>query len=709
MSSDAGEGLGIANSGFGGIATKQGATYRVSLYARTAKDFAGTLRISLLDEQDREIGSRNFSGLGVQWNKLSGEIVCQSTTTQARLCVLVTEPGQIDVDFVSLFPQDTWKQRPNGMRADLMQILADMKPAFVRFPGGCIVEGKTLDNAYRWKDTIGAVASRRQNWNRWADWDSPQYYQSYGLGFFEFFQLCEDIGAQPVPILNCGMACQFQSGQLVPLDELQPWIQDALDLVEFANGSADSPWGSKRAEMGHPEPFQMKYLGVGNEQWGPEYFPRYERFLTAIRAKYPDLHIITTSGPGVDDDNWQFAYSQFKTIPADIVDEHYYRSPQWFLDHDNRYDNYDRRGPKVFAGEFAAHGPGRRNDLQCALSEAAFMTGLVRNADVVCMSSYAPLFNKVGSTQWLPDLIWFDNTRVFGTPSYYVQKLFSLHRGDEVIPLTVTQPQPSAMVPQGQIGVGTWLTKAEFKDIRVEQDSQTVYASKFSDGTNGWTFSRGNWQVKEGCLQQTSTEPNVRAMLDDTLSGDLTLTLKARALSGDEGFLISFQGAADDGKGWWNLGGWGNRQHGLEAAGVPQLRVPGHIETGRWYDVKIELQGDAIRCYLDGRKIHDVRRLTSKDLYAVASYDRDAGETILKVVNVSDITHRTAIRLQGARDVGSEARQILLTSDNPADVNSLDAPTQVAPREAPLAGVSSDFPHDFPAHSLTVLRLKTPR
>lgn len=439
-----GQGFGIANYGYGGIALKAGENYFVSVRARG--EAITELTAVLEDETGRALGSAKLAGIGMEWKQFDATIKASGPAVHARVVVLANAVGRVDLDVVSLFPENTWKKRRNGMRADLVQLLADLKPAFLRFPGGCIVEGKDLPNRYQWKDTIGDIAVRPQNWNRWQDairnQPAPQYYQTYGLGFFEYFQLCEDIGAEPVPILNCGMACQYQSKQLVPLDQLDPFLRDMLDLVEFANGSTTSEWGAKRAAMGHPEPFNLKYLGVGNEQWGEDYFDRYKIFQAALKAKYPTLQLVTTAGPGVDDGHWKLAWDKFKSgTPADVVDEHYYRPPQWFLENATRYDRQDRAGPKVFAGEFAAHdGRTRKASLRAAVSEAAFMTGLVRNSDIVTMSAYAPLLAKAGAVQWAPDLIWFDSTRVYGTASYHVQALFSRNRLDVVLPVTVEGP-----------------------------------------------------------------------------------------------------------------------------------------------------------------------------------------------------------------------------------------------------------------------------
>ncbi len=345
---------------------------------------------------------------------------------------------------ISLFPNDTWKQRPRGLRADLVQLLADMKPGFLRFPGGCIVEGKELANRYQWKKTVGDIDSRQLIINRWNNEFNhrlaPDYFQTFGLGFYEYFQLSEDIGASPLPILSCGMACQFNSAELVPMDQLDPYIQDALDLIEFANGATTTKWGKLRADMGHPAPFNLKLLGVGNEQWGPQYIERYKVFASAIKAKYPEVKIVSGAGPSPDDEMFVYASKELKALKADIIDEHYYRAPDWFLKNAQRYDSYDRKGPKIFAGEYAAQSvaianPDNKNNWQCALSEAAFMTGLERNAEVVYMTSYAPLFAHAEGWQWTPDLIWFDNLRSYGTPNYYVQKLFSTNRGSKVLPL----------------------------------------------------------------------------------------------------------------------------------------------------------------------------------------------------------------------------------------------------------------------------------
>lgn len=435
--------FGIANEGFRGMGLKQGETYHFSAQIRRV---AGDpkLRIALYGADGTLLDSAGASGFSSDWRKYSAVLHPCSTDPRAKLYVLLEGAGALDIDMVSLFPEKTWKNRPGGLRADMVQMLADIKPGFLRFPGGCIVEGSELDKRYQWKKTIGPVEERELLINRWnyefIHRPTPDYYQSFGLGFFEFFQLCEDIGAEPLPIINCGMACQFNSGELVPLDQLDPYIQDALDLIEFANGPTTSAWGAKRAALGHPGPFNLKMLGIGNEQWGPQYIERYARFADAIKARRPEIRLVAAAGPEPADSRFLFAWEKLRELKADVIDEHCYAKPEWFFNNVHRYDNYDRNGPKVFMGEYAAQSDKvvsvkNRNNLECALAEAAYMIGMERNADVVCMAAYAPLFAHADAWQWRPNLVWCDNLRVFGTPSYYVQQLFSLNRGDRVLPV----------------------------------------------------------------------------------------------------------------------------------------------------------------------------------------------------------------------------------------------------------------------------------
>ena len=439
-----GKGFGVTNEGFRGIGVQQGAEYTFCVYARRVDGTPTGLRIELEDPDGRMLGQARVAGVTPEWKEYTSTIRASATSSKARLNVLVEGRGTLDIDMISLYPKETWKMRPNGLRSDLVQLLRDMKPGFLRFPGGCIVEGRHLGTRYQWKTTIGDLADRQLIINRWNDEfkhrPTPDYYQSFGLGFYEYFLLSEDIGAEPLPILNCGMACQFNTGELAALEDLDHYIQDALDLIEFANSPITNPWGRKRAEMGHPAPFNLKMIGVGNEQWGPQYIERYKVFAKVLKEKHPEIALVSSAGPAPEGERFDFLWNQLRALKADIVDEHYYKEPKWFRENVHRYDTYPRKGPKVFAGEFAAQSariasPENRNNWECALSEAAFMTGLERNADLVVMASYAPLLAHTEAWQWTPNLIWFDNLRSYGTPNYYVQKLFSANRGTTILPV----------------------------------------------------------------------------------------------------------------------------------------------------------------------------------------------------------------------------------------------------------------------------------
>jgi alpha-L-arabinofuranosidase len=445
--------FGIANEGFRGMGVRKGEAYDFAAEIRNVSDAPG-LRIELYSHDGALLDSVRLAKFAGEWKKYTAVLHPNDTDAAAKLYVLVDGKGAVDLDFISLFPENTWKHRPGGLRADMVQALADLHPGFLRFPGGCIVEGSELDKRYQWKKTIGPVEERKLLINRWnyefLHRPTPDYFQSFGLGFYEFFQMCEDIGAQPLPILNCGMACQFNSGELCPLDDVDTYIQDALDLIEFANGPTTSEWGAKRAALGHPEPFHLKMMGIGNENWLQPYIDRYTKFQKVLKEKHPEIQLISSAGPSPADDRFKFAWEKLRALHADIIDEHCYDKPDWFLNNTHRYDDYDRNGPKVFMGEYAAQSDKvvsvkNRNTLECAIAEAAYLTGLERNADVVRMASYAPLFANTEAWQWTPNLIWVDSLAVNRTANYYVQQLFSCNRGDEVLPVTVdSQSSPGA-------------------------------------------------------------------------------------------------------------------------------------------------------------------------------------------------------------------------------------------------------------------------
>ena len=440
---------GLQNEGYFGIGIEKDEEYRFTVWAKTVSGDAN-VEVSLVDEstmeEHQEFATAELKVSGNEWKKYELILKSPKTVQKANLRLLLKGKNGVALEHVSLFPKHTFKDRENGMRRDLAQALYDLHPGVFRFPGGCIVEGSSLDQRYQWKNTIGPVENRPLNDNRWLSTFNyrlfPDYYQSYGLGFYEYFLLSEDIGAEPLPVLNVGMACQFQNqndpSAHVAVKDLQPYIQDCLDLIEFANGDVNTTWGKKRAEMGHPAPFNLKFLAVGNEQWDDLYYERLRPFVKAIKAKYPNIKLIGTSGPDSEGKMFEKGWKAMKELKADLVDEHFYRNEHWFLSHGLRYEGYDRKGPKVFAGEYACHGKGKKwNHFETSLYEAAFMTDLERNADVVDMATYAPLFAHVDGWQWRPDMIWYDNTRMFKSVSYYVQQMYACNKGTNVLPLTM--------------------------------------------------------------------------------------------------------------------------------------------------------------------------------------------------------------------------------------------------------------------------------
>lgn len=434
---------GLENRGFFGMGLKKDMKYDFSVYARLhlVNGKETKFRVELVGSDNVPIARDTITVTNNKWQKYTATLTSTKTDPKGLIRIFLMSGESVDMDHISLFPEDNW----HGLRADLVQDLADLKPGVFRFPGGCIVEGTDLATRYEWKKSVGAPENRPLNENRWNYTFPhrlyPNYYQTLGLGFYEYFLLSEKLGADPLPILSVGLACQYQNDDNdknahVAVDDLQSYIDDALDLIEFANGAVTTKWGKVRADMGHPAPFNLKQIGIGNEQWGPMYPERLKKFVEQIRAKYPKIKICGSSGPSSAGKDFDYGWEEMRKLKVDLVDEHYYMSPEWFRSNAGRYDNYDRKGPKVFAGEYAAHAQHDPNSWEAALSEAAFMTGLERNADVVYQATYAPLFAHVEGWQWRPDLIWFDNLSSVRSANYYVQQLYGLNKGTNVLMLT---------------------------------------------------------------------------------------------------------------------------------------------------------------------------------------------------------------------------------------------------------------------------------
>ena len=512
---------GIENEGFFGIGVKADELYRFSVWARGENQ---KIRVELIDNasmgETQVITSKDLTVNSKEWKKYEVILTPKATFAKAHLRIFLASSGTVDLEHVSLFPVNTWKNRENGLRKDLVQALLDTKPGIFRFPGGCIVEGTDIEDRYQWKNSVGLVENRPLNSNRWEYTFPhrfyPDYHQTYGMGFFELFQLAEDLGAEPLPVVNCGLACQYQNNTPdahVKVEDLGSYIQDALDLIEFANGSADTEWGKLRADMGHPEPFNLKFIGVGNEQWGPEYPERLKLFVEAIRKAYPDIKIIGSSGPNSEGKDFDYLWPEMRKLKVDLVDEHFYRPEDWFLKSGSRYDNYDRKGPKVFAGEYACHGRGKKwNHFHAALLEAAFLTGVERNADVVYMATYAPLLAHVEGWQWRPDLIWFDNLRSVRTCSWHVQAIYGHNRGTNVVPLTMDKKPVSGQEGQnGLFASAVWDENGQTYIVKVVNTSDEVQKICLE-----FAGMKRSFQLTDGkCLTLHCGDPDAENTLDD--------------------------------------------------------------------------------------------------------------------------------------------------------------------------------------------------
>ncbi|WP_329342390.1 carbohydrate binding domain-containing protein [Streptomyces sp. NBC_01352] len=705
-----GAGSSVTNAGYNtGIHVDEGKRYDFSVWARATG--GSTLTVALQDADGTLATARTVAVTKSGWAKYTATLTATRTSSNGRLAVASSAAAALDM--VSLFPRDTYKHQPNGLRKDLAEKVAALNPGFLRFPGGCLVNTGSMEDyseasgyqrkrSYQWKDTIGPVEERATNSNFWG------YNQSYGLGYYEYFRFAEDIGAMPLPVVP---ALVTGCGQNKATDDealLERHIQDALDLIEFANGPVTSTWGKKRAQMGHPKPFHLTHVGVGNEENLPvEFMDRFKRFRAAIEAEYPDITVVSNSGPDDTGQTFDTAWQLNREAEVDLVDEHYYNSPQWFLQNNNRYDSYDRNGPKVFLGEYASQGNAFKN----GLAEAAFMTGLERNADIVKLASYAPLFANEDYVQWSPDMVWFNNHASWNSANYEVQKLFMTNVGDRVVPSTATGT-PSLLGPiTGAVGLSTWATTAAYDDVKVTgADGTSLLGDDFSGDASQWTHTGGgSWSVQDGqYVQSDVAAENTMVSAGDPSWHDYDLHVKATKKSGKEGFLVAF-GVKDTGNYyWWNLGGWNNTQSAVEQAvdgGKSTLiSKAGSIETGRAYDIDIKVRGRQVTLYLDGQEWGSFTDdKPAEPFRQVVTKDKKTGDLIVKVVNAQSSAARTAIDLGGAK-VASKAKVTTLAAA-PDAVNTQTA-TAVAPVSSTFSGVADRFTYTFPANSITFLRIK---
>lgn len=682
----------ISNEGFTGMeradrntfksmVVQKGEAYRLSLYARTSGDNP-VLTVSIDGKEGKNLATHKIPGIGREWKKFEAELTPSATEDAAKLVVTANGASPVDVDMVSLIPKKTYKD--HGLRIDLMEKLAALKPAFVRFPGGCWVEGNRMADAYRWKQTIGELGDRRNQYNIW------RYHSTHGLGYHEYLQMCEDLNAEPLFVINCGMSHR----ETVPMDKMDEYVQDALDAIEYANGPADSKWGALRAKAGHPKPFNLKFLEIGNENGGPAYDERYAKFYDAIKTKYPAMKIIANVWGGTP-----------RSRPLEIIDEHEYNTPQFFMNAATRYDKYDRNGPQIYMGEYAVTRGSGQGNLIGAIGEAAFMTGMERNSDIVVMSSYAPLFAHVGYKAWNPNAIYFDAAKSYGTPSYWVQQMFANNRPEKTFPVDV-QADAMAVEHNGAIGLGTWHTQAEFKDIKVTSDGKELPLPEAAKGMEGWKSIEGDWAAENGVYAQRGDRAGCFITAGDPAWKDYTLSLKARKTGGAEGFLIRFHSQDDQNYAMWNIGGYGNSRHQFtvsnQGGSEPVGRgVRGRIETNRWYDIRVEVKGDEMSFYLDDKLIEKTNYPATKPLFATAG--KSGNELILKVVNGSDKPQETTVSISGISGIQSQLKQIQV-SGNPNDENSLAEPEKIVPKTTGFTANGPTWHRTFPPYSVTIIR-----
>ena len=682
----------IGNTGFWGMNIEEGKDYYLRLYTSNGKRFDGKAVIRLVGEDGQELCNCPLAiDMAKAWSEYTGHLTATGSDSRAHLVIELEGKGTLLLDYVSLFPFETFRNRANGLRKDIAETLEAMRPAFVRWPGGCVVEGITLSNRIKWKETIGDPVTRPGVYDTWG------YRTTMGFGYHEFLQFCEDIGAGGMFVCNVGLGCQGRVGDACKEDEVDSFIEDVLDAIDYALGDGTTEWSRKRVENGHPAPFPLKYVEIGNENWGPVYEKRYDKFYKAIKEKYPQLKLISTLGLG----------GQHRHERVDMIDPHWYVSPEFFFASDKLFDQQERGDYEIYIGEYAVNQNVGGGNLLGALAEAAFLTGVERNSDLVKMASYAPLFENVNDRVWPTNLIWFDSYRVMGRSSYQVQKMYAENRPSFNVATSFEQPVIPVGV-KGQIAVGGWNTDNEYKDLKVTlADGRTVEA----DMSQGWTPQEGTWNAEGGTLKGSG--PGVmrwNLWSVPEAFGDCSISLKARKIAGAEGFLIYF--GMHDGKNGYvlNIGGWGNQTTAFQRINgndMPQIpnNISQYVEEGRWYDIRIDIKDGKFTYSLDGKQMLETA-IENIQRYVVSGYDENTGELIVKFVNATKEPFSTSVNLQNVTSVKRKGKVVTLTSADPKDENTLDDPKRVFPRESTFNKFSGQFDYTFEPWSFTVLRIK---
>lgn len=682
--------IALSNCGFWGMNIEKGKGYYLRMNTSNGNRFEGRAILKLVAEDGTELCNRPLAiDPDRTWCEYTGQLTATGSDPHARFVIELEGTGTLLLDYVSLFPE-TFRNRINGLRKDIAQTLEALHPAFVRWPGGCIVEGIDLSNRIEWKKTIGDPKNRPGIYDTWG------YRATMGFGYHEFLQFCEDIRAAGMFVCNAGIGCQGRVGDACREEDLDAFIQDALDAIDYALGDGTTEWSRKRVENGHPEPFPLQYVEIGNENWGPVYEKRYDRFYRAIKAKYPRLTLISTLGLG----------GQRRHERVDMIDPHWYVAPEFFLSSSRLFDQQERGGYAVYVGEYAVNQQVGGGNLLGALAEAAFLSGMERNSDLVKMASYAPLLENVNDRVWPTNLIWFDSHRVMGRSSYHVQKMYAENRPDYNTATEFEQPRSGVQV-SGRIGLGGWNTDNEYRELKVTlPDGRVIEA----DMERGWTPKGGTWSAADGTLSQEGPGVMRWSIWDSPEEfSDCSISVKARKKSGDEGFILYFGMQGETGY-VLNIGGWGNQTTAFQrmvGADMPQIpnNIAQQVETGRWYDIRIDIHGDSFTYSLDGKRMLEARIEQSRQ-YVVSGYDETTGEEVIKFVNATEKPFTAGIELAGAESVGRIGKAIVLTSGDPSDENSLDNPEKVVPEERVYKGFSDRFTYTFAPWSFTVLRIK---
>jgi alpha-L-arabinofuranosidase len=691
---DASRPVSLVNEGYWGMGIAQGEKYLLRTIVRPSIDYKGKITAKIISEKGDVLA---FTVIGIplknQWNDVKAVLVPSRKDSKAKLALEFDATGNVSVDYVSLFPESTFNNRPNGLRKDVADMLVGLKPAFVRWPGGCVVEGISLENRFEWKKTLGDPAARPGEYSTWG------YRCSYGFGYYELLQFCEDLNAGAMFVCNVGMGCQFRMADASPESQIQYHLDDCLDAIEYALGDITTKWGAKRTSDGHPAPFPLQYVEIGNENWGDEYDKRFDIFYSAIKEKYPQLTLISNHGLG----------GIGKIQKTDMIDSHWYVTPDFFFQNAHIFDNQPRGKYTVYVGEYACNNNVGGGNMTAALSEAAFISGMERNSDLVKMASYAPLLENRNNRAWAVNLIWLSTDKVVGRSSYYVQKMAAENCPDYNVKSSITETEPKQIdIEPGFVGFGSWATQVEFKDIKVTQAGKSI-------PLNGslFTAEKGKWEETNGVLTQISMQTATKRILKGFQGNNYALEFKARKTGGNEGFFVYFGMTEDGSKGYvFNIAGWNNTGTAVELvfdsgnSGTIGKTVPQKIETGQWYNVKIAVTSEKAELYMEGKLVLDFRPQTSPLQFFLSGYDETSGEAIIKIVNADNAPYSAQFKLEGVRQVEKTGKVISLAAQSGKDENSFENPKNIYPQESEYKRFGKKFDYEFPPFSFSILRLK---